>query len=100
MGAAQAVVDETDHPLEALVRIGVPLEPLGSLQHGEAVHGAAQGADGVVHLALGDAVAAEYGGDRVDDAGAGGQQRVVRPELANGLPGIGCEPSVTLVSSA
>jgi hypothetical protein len=41
MGAAQAAVDETDHPLEALIRVGVSLEPARGLQHGEAVHGAA-----------------------------------------------------------
>jgi hypothetical protein len=33
----------------------------------------------VIHLALSDAVAAQHGGDRVDDAGARGQQRVIGP---------------------
>ena len=55
---SEAAVNEADHPVEALVGIGVPLEPPGGVQHGEPVHGAADGPDGVVHLVLGDAVPA------------------------------------------
>jgi len=76
---SEAAVDETDHPVEAFVRIRAPLEALGRLKHREPVHGAADGSDGVVHLSLGDAVPAQHGRDRVDDAGARGQQWVLGP---------------------
>ena len=54
----QAAVDEPDQPPEALVRIGVPLEPAGGLQDRESVQRAADSAQGMVHLLRADAVAA------------------------------------------
>jgi hypothetical protein len=75
---SQASVEEVDYPVEGLIGVTGPLEAARGLQDGESVQGAAHGADGVVHLGVGDATSAEHGGDGADDTGAGGQQRVGR----------------------
>src|SRR5262245_27034208 len=77
--ARQSTVDESDDPFERLVRGLGPLERVGRLQRGESVEQAAQRAQGMVHVLGGDAVPAQHGRDRVEEAGAGRLQRVLGP---------------------
>jgi hypothetical protein len=57
----QPGVDESDHPGEALIRIGTPLKRVAGLEDGVAVHRAAQHTDRVVAFVGRDAIAGQNG---------------------------------------
>ena len=79
------MVDEVDHPGEAVVDVGVDLEPAGRFQGRESVQHAAQHPQGVDLLAGVELVAAQHGRPGGEHPVDGRDERVVGPGRAGGV---------------